>query len=336
MSILITGATGMLGAYTLKTLLQSNENIPIHLTYRSDEKKALALKFLNDFKIHAERLESLIWHKGDLMDICFVEDCVLDDMTIYHCAAIVSFNKKEARTMMDVNMRTTEHLINTSINRENVYFLHVSSIAAIGRENIQQIVSETSQWTNSNANSAYAVSKNLAEMEVWRGFQEGVKGAIINPSIILGVFPESKSSLKIFDLANNEFPFYTTGENGFVDVEDVVRSMVLIAEQQVHEERYIISVGNFSYQTIFNHIADGLDKKRPKYKTTMLLGRIALVLEFLKVMFGKPRTLSMDLLKTSLQKNHYNNSKFTETFNFEYTSLENSMKVQTHYYKTLF
>ncbi len=335
MSILITGATGMLGAYTVKSLLESKEDLAIHLTYRSEDKKVLTIAFLNDFNINPKRIEALHWHKGDLMDVCFVEGCVLDEMTIYHCAAIVSFNKKEANRMIEVNMRTTQNLINVCINRKDIYILHVSSIAAIGRENTQQVVSENSQWTNSDANSAYAVSKNLAEMEVWRGFQEGVKGAIINPSIILGVFPESKSSLKIFDLANNEFPFYSTGENGFVDVEDVVKSMMLIAKEGIQEERYIISAGNYSYQTILNHIADGLGKKKPKYKTTMLLGRIALIFEFIKVLFGKSRTLSMDLLKTSLQKNHYNNTKFIEAFKFSYTPIEQSMTEQSRYYKTL-
>ena len=335
MSILITGATGMLGAYMLKSVLLNHTDKEIHVTYRSEQKKGLTVKFLNDFGVDPKKIESVVWHKGDLMDVCFVEECVLDDMAIYHCAAIVSFNKKDANHMIQVNMTTTQNLINVSIDRKGVYFLHVSSIAAIGRENTQQVVSETNQWTNSEANSAYAISKNLAEMEVWRGFQEGVKGAIINPSIILGVFPESKSSLKIFDMAQNEFPFYTTGENGFVDVEDVVRSMELIAEKQIHEERYIISAGNFSYQDIFNHIADGLKKKRPKYKTTMFLGRVALVLETVKVIFGKSRTLSMDLLKTSLQKNHYDNAKFVDAFQFSYTPLSKSMEVQTDYYKQL-
>lgn len=336
MSILITGATGMLGAYVLKAILQKTNDSSIHLTYRTEEKKALTLQFLNHFKIDSNEIDALIWHKGDLMDISFVDSCVEDNMTIYHCAAMVSFNKKDARLMIESNMITTQNLINVSIDKQGIYFLHVSSIAAIGRENTQQVVSEKSQWTNSSSNSAYAMSKNLAEMEVWRGFQEGVKGAIINPSIILGVFPESKSSLKIFDLARSEFPFYTTGENGFVDVEDVVKSLLLIQEQQIHEERYIISAGNFSYQTICNHIADGLNKKRPRFKTTMLLGKLALIFESFKVLVGKPRTLSLDLLKTSLQKNHYDNGKFKAAFNFEYRSLEDSMKEQTTYYKSLF
>lgn len=335
MSILITGATGMLGAYMLKALLLKPEHKPIHLTYRSEKKKALTLKFLEDFSVDPDRIKQLIWHKGDLLDVCFVDDCVLDDMTIYHCAAIVSFNKKDAVKMIDANMKSTQNLVNVSIDRKGVYFLHVSSIAAIGRENTQQVVSETSQWTNSSANSAYAISKNLAEMEVWRGFQEGIRGAIINPSIIIGVFPESKSSLKIFDLAQNEFPFYATGENGFVDVEDVVKSMCLLEQNQITEERYIISAGNFTYQTILNSIADGLQKKRPRYKTTLFLGKLALGLEMFKVVFGKPRTLSMDLLKTSLQKNHYDNRKFIDAFKFSYTDLEVSMREQTKYYKQL-
>lgn len=335
MSIFITGSSGMLGAYLLKSLLKDNCNSPIYLSYRSDEKKQLTIDFLKDFNISDKSITSLNWLKGDLLDQCFVEDIIKDEMTVYHCAAIVSFNKKEADFMIESNVRITENLVNICLEKKDIYFLHVSSIAAIGRENVRKVVTEENQWTNSDANSAYAISKNLSEMEVWRGFQEGLKGSIINPSIILGVFPKSISSLKIFEMAKNEFPFYTLGENGFVDVYDVVKSMRLLAEKQILNERYIISMGNYSYQNIFNLLADNLDKKRPKYKTTMMLGRIALFLEFIQVIFGKSRKLSMDLLKTSLQKNHYDNSKFINAHNFKYDTLENCLEQHSKYYKTL-
>lgn len=335
MSILITGSTGMLGAYLLKKLLLNKTKELIFLTYRTEEKKNTTLSFLLDFNIPQSQLDALVWIKGDLLDTCFLEDIIKDDMHIYHCAALVSFNKKDADYMINNNVVTTENLINASLNKKNIYFLHVSSIAAIGREDIQQVVSETSQWTNSDANSAYAISKNLAEMEVWRGFEEGLKGSIINPSIILGVFPKSKSSLKLFDLAQKEFPFYTTGENGFVDVEDVVKTMLILNNELICDQRYIISGGNYSYQTIFNGIADGLNKKQPKYKTTYWLGQIAITFDLIKSLFGNPRTLSQDLLKTSLQNNHYTNEKFIKSFQFTYTPISESLQNHSKYYKAL-
>lgn len=335
MSILITGATGMLGAYLLKQILENNTKENICLTYRSDEKKQLTLDFLKHFNISEHQLTGLIWKKGDLQDICFVEECIENDMVIYHCAAVVSFNKKDADAMIKTNISVTENIVNSALGKTNVYLLHVSSIAAIGRENIEQVVSETSQWTNSSANSAYAISKYLSEMEVWRGFEEGLKGSVINPSIILGVFPKSISSLKLFDLARSEFPFYSTGENGFVDVVDITKSMILLQEKREVNTRFIISAGNYSYQKIMNGIASGLDKKPPKYKTTLFLGRIALGLELLKVIFGKKRELSLDLLKTSLQKNHYDNKKFINTFDFKYKDIDESIMSHCQYYKSL-
>ena len=65
-------------------------------------------------------------------------------------------------------------------------------------------------------------------MEVWRGIGEGLQAVIVNPSVILGVGDWDNGSSKIFKTVYNEFPWYTDGETGFVDVMDVVKAMILL------------------------------------------------------------------------------------------------------------
>ena len=69
-------------------------------------------------------------------------------------------------------------------------------------------------------------------MEVWRGVGEGLQAVIINPSIILGLGDWSHGSAQIFKSVYDEFPWYTNGVTGFVDVLDVVEAMTPINEQQ--------------------------------------------------------------------------------------------------------
>ena len=68
----------------------------------------------------------------------------------------------------------------------------MSSIATLSN-NEHEVVTESNWFNFSNKKSHYAISKHLGEMEVWRGFSEGLKGFIVNPSLIIG--PGDQNSL---------------------------------------------------------------------------------------------------------------------------------------------
>ena len=88
-------------------------------------------------------------------------------------------------------------------------------------------------WTPATSNSVYGQSKYLAELEVWRAMEEGLPMAIVNPVIILGAGDWNNGSSGIFKSAYNEFPWYTGGMSGFVDVLDVVDAMQILMESNV-------------------------------------------------------------------------------------------------------
>ncbi|RZQ51129.1 NAD-dependent epimerase, partial [Pseudoalteromonas phenolica] len=75
-------------------------------------------------------------------------------------------------------------------------------------------------------NHGYAITKYGAEMEVWRGSQEGLDVVIVNPGVILGSGFWQEGSGKLFTQINNGFNFYTEGITGFVSVKDVVSIMI--------------------------------------------------------------------------------------------------------------
>jgi dihydroflavonol-4-reductase len=106
----------------------------------------------------------------------------------------------------------------------------VSSVAALGRIREDKPINETMNWTPETSNSEYGKTKYLSEMEVWRGMSEGLSVVVVNPVIILGNGDWENGSSGIFKSAYNEFPWYTEGMSGFVDVKDVVSAMVLINE----------------------------------------------------------------------------------------------------------
>ena len=133
--------------------------------------------------LHHPNLEVL---QCDLLDVVRLEE-VLDGVThVYHCAGLVSFSKRDYAKLFTINVEATANLVNAAIAAGVQKFVHVSSVAALGRIREQAPITEKMNWTPATSNSRYGETKFLGEMEVWRGVAEGLKAVIVNPTIILG------------------------------------------------------------------------------------------------------------------------------------------------------
>ena len=117
---------------------------------------------------------------------------------LYHCAAIVSFNKKNKDKLFKVNIEGTANVVNAALDAGVQKMVHVSSVSALGRIRENEIVTEEMNWTEESSNSQYGKSKYLGELEVWRSIGEGLQAVIVNPSIIFGGSDWSKGSSEIF------------------------------------------------------------------------------------------------------------------------------------------
>ena len=84
---------------------------------------------------------------------------------------------------------------------------------------------------------------------------------VINPSIILGAGNWNEGSTKIFISVYDEFPWYTDGTTGFVDVEDVAIAMFQLMKSDITAEKFILSAENISYQDMFTMMAKAFNKK---------------------------------------------------------------------------
>jgi nucleoside-diphosphate-sugar epimerase len=142
--------------------------------------------------------------------------------------------------------------------------------------------------------------------------------------IILGAGDWNKGSSEIFKSAYNEFPWYTEGVSGFVDVLDVVDTMQLLMESDISGQRYVISGDNRPYREIFTLIAKGFQKRPPFRKVTPTLAAIVWRLEAVKALFtGKTPLLTKETAATAQAVVNFNNQKFLESFpSFKYRTIE--------------
>ena len=95
------------------------------------------------------------------MNVDFMEHELQNFSTIIHCAAIVSYSKNRQEEMFEVNVRETKQLIDMALTSDIDYFLHLSSVAAIGRSDKAKVVDETNDWVSTKLSTSYGESKYL-------------------------------------------------------------------------------------------------------------------------------------------------------------------------------
>ncbi|MDO8995082.1 MAG: NAD-dependent epimerase/dehydratase family protein [Sediminibacterium sp.] len=310
--ILVTGASGLVGSHLLQQLIQAGHSV-----------KALYRNTIPEIA----NTSGVEWVKGDILDVVALEESMDQVDQVFHCAAVVSFNPSKKSAMQHTNIEGTANVVNACINRSVKRLLFVSSVAALGRIREDKPINETMNWTPETSNSEYGKTKYLSEMEVWRGMSEGLSVVVVNPVIILGNGDWENGSSGIFKSAYNEFPWYTEGMSGFVDVKDVVSAMVLLMNSSINGERFILSGHNAYYKDIFGLIAAAFHKKPPHKKVTPLLAAIVWRLEAIKAFFsGKDPLLTKETSKTARAKVSFDNSKFLNQFpNFSYAPLAESI-----------
>jgi nucleoside-diphosphate-sugar epimerase len=265
--------------------------------------------------------------KCDILDVVGLEEAIKGTEQVYHCAAIISFNPRRKAEMFKINIEGTANVVNAALDAGVKKMVYVSSVAALGRIRENEPINESMNWTEETSNSAYGQSKYLAEMQVWRGIGEGLNAVIVNPVIILGSGDWSGGSSQIFKTVYDEFPWYTNGSTGFVDVRDVVKAMIELMNSDIIAERFIISAENRTYAEVFNLIAKAFGKKPPHKKVTPLLAKIVWRLEAIKSFFtGKEPLLTKETAATAMTKANFDNSKLKKFLpGFTYRKIEDSI-----------
>lgn len=263
----------------------------------------------------------------DILDVMTLEEVMQEVTHVYHCAGLVSFQTRAKQWLHKINVEGTANVVNAALVAGVKKMVHVSSVSALGRMRQTEPINEKMNWTPQTSNSKYGESKYMGEMEVWRGMAEGLEAVIVNPTIILGPGNWNEGSTAIFKSAYDEFPWYTAGISGFVDVRDVVKAMMLLMDSTVTGERFILSGHNETYRNVFTGIAAAFNKKAPHRAVTPFLAGLVARIEKIKTTFTqKEPLLTRETAITAMAKVNFDNSKLLKLLpGFSYLPLQDTI-----------
>ena len=324
--ILITGATGLVGSHLALHLLENNEKL--RAIYRSNDalkKTQTVFKYYNKEFL----FEKIEWIRGDITDIPLMETAFQEIEFVYHCAALISFDPSDEKQIRKINIEGTANIVNLCLKYKIKKLCHISSIAALGNLKAnEKTISEKTEWNPELYHSDYAISKYGAEIEVYRGQQEGLSTVIINPGVILGPSFWQTGSGIIYKI-NKRLRFFTKGRTAFVTVNDVVLIASTLMKSQIAGERFVVVSANINFETILKTIAGQSSVLVSAIEIKPWMMEVSWRIDWLMSnILGTKRNVTKSMALSLFATELFSNNKTKQTLNYQFENIEEYIKKQ--------
>jgi len=310
--VFVTGGSGLIGSFLIASLLE--QGYTVRASYRGQVPAMPGT-------------DKVQWLEGDILDSDFLRQALQGVQYVFHCAGLVSYAPQDEMLLRQVNIDGTANVVDACLEQQgSIKLCHVSSIAAIGKPKNAVILAETSKWDIAAEYAAYASSKYLGELEVWRGVAEGLKAVIVNPSVVLGPADWHRSSTQLFKYVYNQNAFYTIGSASFVDVRDVVEAMLQLTFSDISGERYILNAGVMTYKEFFAEAAACLGRKAPSLRVSPALAEVVWRLEHVRSWFtGRRPLITKDTARASGNSHVYSSEKVQKAIKITFRPLSEAI-----------
>jgi len=304
--VFITGATGLIGRFLTEQLLSENQIV----TALCRRKPADA--------------GGIQWVEGDVTDPFSLTAAMKGAEVVVHAAAVVSFQPGEEKLLERVNVGGTGNVVNACLRSSVQRLVHMSSVSSIGRYPGSDIVDEKAPWDGGR--SPYGKTKYRAELEVFRGQEEGLEVAVANPTVVLAPGELHRSTGRLFRYALDGRPFYTDGLAGCVDVRDVARIIAMMVSGKGTGQRYLLNAEMIGWRDLFTGLARRFGTRPPWIRIPPGALAVAAAIEKVRsAITGQEPLVTADAVRLASEPHRYDASKSIRELDFTYTPLEETL-----------
>jgi dihydroflavonol-4-reductase len=296
--VLVTGATGFVGAAVARTLAAAGFNVRVTARAGSDRRN---LEGLN-----AETVPL------DLADPSTFPRALTGCRYLFHVAADYRLWVPDEAAMRHVNVEGTRELLRAA-KREGVErTVYTSSVAALGLTADGTPADEHTPVLPQHHVGAYKQSKYDAEQAVRVLAEDGQNIVIVNPSTPVGpgdVKPTPTGQM-ILDAARGKMPAYVDTGLNLVHVDDVAKGHLLALQKGVSGQAYILGAENMMLGDIFRMVCVQSSRRPPLVRLPIApLVPLAWAMEQVAGYTGKTPLMTRDVLKMARKKMFFSSAR---------------------------
>lgn len=253
MLVLVTGASGFLGAHVVRALLRQEDRV--RALVRADSPRNHIRKLGVDF------VEGDLLRPGVLEEACQGVDAVI------HCASLISYWSRQNSLQQRTNVDGVSMLLRAAKQAQVSRIVHVSSVAAVGCSPSGEVLDERSTWNLHDSGIHYVRSKHEGEARMLAAAWGGMGVVVVNPSSMFGPRLDGlPPSPLITGIMRGRLPWIPPGGASITDVSDVAAATVRALRTGRPGERYILAGHNVTWEQLYHAIAESADGRVPQRK----------------------------------------------------------------------
>jgi dihydroflavonol-4-reductase len=225
--VLVTGASGHVGANLVRALLREGRRVRALVHVRSRALDGL-------------EVECVV---GDITDATTIGSAFEDVAVVYHCAAVISITGRAAGMVQEVNVEGTRNVVRACLSHHVTRLVHFSSIHAVADPGPDVTIDEDSPLALTDSAAPYDRSKAQAEVVVRDAIQRGLDAVVVAPTAVVGPYDYRPSHFGrvLLSLARGHMPALVQGGYDWVDVRDMVQGAMVAAVRAPRGSKYMLS-----------------------------------------------------------------------------------------------
>jgi nucleoside-diphosphate-sugar epimerase len=302
MIVAISGGTGFIGKKLVLHHLKVGDDVR-YLTRTDNQPITGANAIIGELNSTADQLMPLLSNSD----------------VFYHCAGEL---KSEA-LMHSTHVQGTINLLHViekihSLNKKNFHWVQLSSCGAYGQAHPQpSIPRHIDEETKDSPSGEYECTKTEADSLIvaFAKKHDWFKYTIIRPTIVFGVGMRSTFINRIASMIKKRLLFYIGNKNAvanFVHVDDVVKAMMLCANQPKAYNQVFIVSNDCKFSDLVNTISEVLQTPKPSriINEFLLRNLVKLVGKWIKL------PISGAQIDVMTRQTHYSNIKLRKTLDW--------------------
>jgi len=329
-NVLVTGATGFVGAVLMPELIRR---------YGAGAVSAFVLP--GDPIPAAWRDSGVRTFAGDIGDLSAVRAAVAGHSHVVHLAGFISYAKEDADRLRHVNEDGVRSVVEASLAAGVERLVHISSVGAVGFRHDGSPADETTPF-NWPEGILYMASKRRGQDIVERAVRErGLRAVILNPASIMGPGdhnPATPHNELYRRISRGSFFGSFSGGLAIVDVRDLVAIISkALAGRGRDGEIYLVVGANLGYRDVIRKISLACGKRAYPFPVpSLLLAAAGHVLERAARGTGRRPLLTAAYGRLSGWRAFYDNARSRREFDHSYIDPDKTIEDGWEYFRASF